>query len=83
VVFARSIRPIAVGLLLGLALALSAGAALARTLQMLRAPFAMNAYDPIAYVIAAVMFSTVALLALVGPARRATQVDPMAALRDE
>jgi predicted permease len=83
VVFARSIRPIAVGLLLGLALALSAGAALARTLQMLRAPFSMNAYDPIAYVIAAVLFSTVALLALVGPARRATRVDPMAALRDE
>jgi predicted permease len=83
VVFARSIRPIAVGLLLGLALALSAGAALARTLQMLHAPFAMNAYDPTAYVIAAVLFSTVALLAMVGPARRATLVDPMAALRDE
>jgi putative ABC transport system permease protein len=83
VVFARSIRPIAVGLLLGLALALSAGTALARMLQILHAPFAMNAYDPMAYVIAALLFSTVALLALVGPARRATRVDPMAALRDE
>lgn len=82
-VLACSVRPIAVGLLIGIALAFGAGTALSRMLRMLRAPFAMNAYDPLAYVIAAILFLTVALVAMVGPARRAVNVDPMAALREE
>src|SRR5262245_53369431 len=82
-VLACSAQPVAVGLLIGIALAFGAGTALSRLLKMLRAPFTVNTYDPLAYAIAVILFSTVALIAVVGPARRAVGVDPMAALREE
>jgi predicted lysophospholipase L1 biosynthesis ABC-type transport system permease subunit len=74
-------RPIAIGLLVGLALALAGASALARS--MANAPVAMNTHDPLAFIAAAALLAAVALCALLGPARRATRVDPLLALRDE
>ncbi len=74
-------RPIASGLLLGLSLALAGASALARGLQ--NAPFAMNTHDPFAFTAAAALLAAVALAAMLGPARLATLVDPIQALREE
>jgi ABC-type antimicrobial peptide transport system permease subunit len=80
---AGNARPIAVGMSIGIALAFGAGAALSQTLRVLQAPFKMNAFDPLAYVLAALLFSVVTLAAMVGPARRAVRMDPVRALREE
>ena len=68
---------IAVGLAIGLACSL----ALARILQS--EVFTVPLLDPLAFTAAAVLLSLVALLACYIPARRATKVDPMNALRAE
>jgi ABC-type antimicrobial peptide transport system permease subunit len=83
VTLASSARPIVAGLLLGLALAFGAGTALSRMLLALRAPFTVDTHDPLAYAIAVLLFLTVTMAAMIGPARRATKVDPMVALRCE
>jgi hypothetical protein len=43
----------------------------------------VNALDPSAYVITALLLAGVSLSAMLVPARRATGVDPMTVLRDE
>jgi putative ABC transport system permease protein len=66
-----------VGLLLGLAGALAVG----RLLQSLL--FKVSASDPLTLVAVAALLLLVAALASYGPARRATRVDPLVALRYE
>jgi putative ABC transport system permease protein len=65
------------GMLLGTAAALAASKLMASLL------FQVQAADPGTYVTAAVLLALVALVASYLPARRAMQVDPMAALREE
>ena len=79
-VLGASGRPVAVGLLVGLALALVGTSALARILSK---SIVMNTHDPLAFVAAAALLAAVALGAVLGPARRATRVDPLMVLRDE
>jgi putative ABC transport system permease protein len=66
---------------IGVALGLAAGAAGAQVLQSLL--FGISALDPLAFGGAALLFGIVSLAASYLPARRATQVDPMVALRAE
>jgi hypothetical protein len=67
--------------LTGVGIGLAAGAAAAQIIRSLL--FGVSALDPIAFGVGAALFVAVALLASIGPARRATRVDPMAALRAE
>jgi putative ABC transport system permease protein len=66
---------------IGVAIGLAAGAAGAQVLRSLL--FGVSALDPLAFGGAALLFGAVALAASYLPARRATRVDPMVALRAE
>ena len=66
---------------IGLALGLVAAAALMRLLSSLL--FGVNPFDPITYIAVAASLGLVALIATWVPARQATRIDPMLALRAE
>ena len=70
-------QPVILGLLLGLGGVAYASRFLAGIL------YGVAATDPLTYVVVAVGLSLVALFACYLPARRATDVDPLVALRDE
>jgi predicted permease len=67
--------------MLGVAVGLVAAVLLSRALQSML--FGVTALDPITFVITAITLIAVSLLACWLPARRATRVDPMVALRYE
>jgi hypothetical protein len=73
----ESMRPVLVGMAIGSALAAAVSSALSKLL------LGISPLDPIAYATVAVFLSGVALLASYIPARRATEVDPVVALRYE
>ncbi len=80
-VLRQGVVQIAIGLTLGLGLALAiaavAGAGIQNTL------FGVTARDPLTYAFVFAIVSVVSLVATMVPARRATRVDPMIALRAE
>jgi putative ABC transport system permease protein len=73
----QGIGLVAIGIGAGLLGALAAGRALASLL------YGVGAFDILALAVAIVSLSVVALIACFVPARRATRVDPMIALREE
>jgi putative ABC transport system permease protein len=69
--------------LVGAGLAIGGAVAIALRQFVSSFVFGVTSGDPVTYVIAALTFAAVALAAVVIPARRATQVEPMLALRGE
>jgi predicted permease len=73
----ESTRPVAVGLMVGVCLALGASYLLRGVL------YGLSTIDGISFVGVSILFLAIALLAAYLPSRRAMQVDPMVALRYE
>jgi macrolide transport system ATP-binding/permease protein len=73
----QAMRPVFVGLLIGFAVC----AASSRLMSVML--YGISPFDPITFVGVALFLSGIALLACYLPARRATRVDPMEALRYE
>ena len=72
------------GLLLALWGLLAGGIAAAGMMRMLRSElFGVQIWDPVTYICVATLLVLVAGLASIIPARRATRVDPLSALRYE
>src|SRR5690348_16550008 len=76
-VLAHALRIVVVGLVVGLA----GAAAVTRVLQ--RFLFGVTPTDPLAFSVVTLLLMAVALIAAWLPARRATRIDPWAALRTE
>ena len=77
----QGVAQIAVGLVLGLGLALALAVAAADGIQ--NTLFGVSGRDPLTYLAVAALVAGVSLVATFVPARRATRVDPMTALRAE
>jgi putative ABC transport system permease protein len=76
-VLGQSLKPVAIGLLCGLTLSAAAG----RLVQGLL--FGVSPLDPLTFVAVVAVLTIVSAAATVAPARRATRVDPVVALREE
>ncbi len=77
----QGVVQIAMGLVLGLGLALALALVLADAIR--NTLFGVSGRDPLIYVTVAALVTVVSLLAAFVPARRATRVDPIIALRAE
>jgi macrolide transport system ATP-binding/permease protein len=85
-VILQGLRPVFIGALLGLAGAAAVSAILKATLVFPGTTdmfFGVSVFDPLTFIGLSCFLGTVALIASAVPARRATKVDPMVALRWE
>ena len=70
-------RPVVIGLAIGIVSAIALGRLIASQL------YEVSAHNPALFAGATILLATIALLACLLPARRATQVDPIQALHAE
>ncbi len=70
-------RPVVIGATIGMLI----GAAASRLLADLL--YGVSPYDPVSFVAVPIVLAAVALAAAYAPARRATRIDPMLALRHD
>jgi len=82
-VIRQGMRRVIYGLILGLMLALALTRVLASAVFEVDLLYGVSASDPVTYVLVGVLLMLVTLLACYLPARRATRVDPLVALRYE
>ena len=80
-VLALVVRQSALLTVVGIVIGLSGAALLSRYLEGLL--FGVTPLDPVTFAAAAALFTLVALVGAYGPTRRATNVDPLVALRTE
>ena len=80
-VLRQGVIQLAVGLLIGLGLALILATVGGAGIQNVL--FGVTARDPLTYSVVAILITVVSIIATIVPARRATRVDPMIALRAE
>jgi predicted permease len=76
-VLSEGMRPVLLGIVLGI----TGGLTLGRTIQSLL--FNVSSTDPVTFAAVALLLALVAVIACLVPARRATRVDPLVALRYE
>jgi predicted permease len=76
-ILTQAMRPVLIGAFIGIA----ACAAVSRVLSSML--FGLSSYDPVAFTVVPIFLVAIALIASYIPARRATKVDPMTALRQE
>jgi putative ABC transport system permease protein len=81
IVLRQGALQLAFGLLIGVGAALGLGTLAGAGIQNIL--FGVTARDPFTYVVVIALISVVSLIATVVPARRATRVDPLVALRAE
>ncbi|HVS51726.1 MAG TPA: ABC transporter permease [Opitutaceae bacterium] len=82
-VLSQGALQLALGLALGLGLSLTIGIVIRDALAQVGTLFGVNTTDPLTYASVALLLTVVSLIATLIPARRATRVDPMIALRAE
>src|SRR5262249_16652427 len=75
------LKPILAGLSIGLALAVIGALAMEQVLQEM--PVGFETRNPLVYLAVAALLSLVAVAAILGPALRASKVDPIRALRQD
>jgi ABC-type antimicrobial peptide transport system permease subunit len=76
-IVSQGMKPVVIGLITGLAAALALGRLISSQL------YQTSAYNPLLLAATVSILAVAALLACVFPARRATMVDPVQALRSE
>jgi predicted permease len=76
-VLRQGITLAALGMVIGLAAALAMGRVMTNLL------YAVNAFDPLTFIVGSLVFLVVAVLACLVPARRAARIAPLEALRGE